>query len=483
MKKLISLLLVVCLSFSLFIPVSAASSLETGEGLIDLLSIAEQSSFLHDPHSTSFLWSVTVPFSFYRYVDAVVYSNVTITSAYSFYSGNSLTVKHIGDNFYRVYGDVVNGGTTFDIGFNFNNVCTTLNIVSCKVSSVPRSHYSLGGSWNGYTSGGTFLSGTFDGVNDSVIYQDVAGSGSYANYTYDYSLAFYPGITDEWKKYDKVSLRFSFTGLYINSISAICNGLDILESVSFLDNGTYSDLRVNINGQYYFEASNDVRFVDVVLDLSNIQKNIDDYPMIRITGTYEPSSGSNQPLFVLGFCEGMILNSSNLDVTWYKKIWNSITDGFTTLVNKVELLRTNLFSLFASLQTNLSTWITDLGNYLGGLLTTLNNNLVSGFTNLGNKLNQLISGSDQDNSNANDFNNEVGNQSSELDEMTSVMDSVDQPDISDVNLSVNGMVNPSVITLATTGISNALGNEIILRVLLIAFTFSMVGFILYGKKG
>lgn len=102
------------------------------------------------------------------------------------------------------------------------------------------------------------------------------------------------------------------------------------------------------------------------------------------------------------------------------------------------------------------------------------------------KFDQLIdslTGTQQDLDNSNSFNDSVSDQATELEDMTSIMTSVEQPDIADVNLNLNGVVDSNSVVLATTGFKTILQNEIILKVLLIAFTFALVGFILYGKKG
>ena len=99
------------------------------------------------------------------------------------------------------------------------------------------------------------------------------------------------------------------------------------------------------------------------------------------------------------------------------------------------------------------------------------------------KLDSLFSGDDSENQAAEDFNDSVTDQSSELEDMTNIMNSVEKPVISDINMSVDNMVDTSVVSLTTSGISSALSNEILVRVLLMALTFAVVGFILYGKKG
>lgn len=552
MKRIISLLLVFTLAFAMVIPAHASGATE--ETFIDLLALGVDERNTYLPGSTTYQWELNLPNSNFRYIDILFYSDAECLSVKPFNSTYwQLDLIPLGDNLYRAYGDNYAVGSLFRLNFTFASTCNFLTLISARGSNLSKQLFQLGGSWAGSNSIETsaWASGTFDGLNEVVIDQAAAGYAAYANYTYGYDMRFYPGINDAWKAYDKISFTLGFVGYSINSICAYIDGVDVIDSISYIENGSYFDLRKNINDQYHFESSNDWRYLVITLDLTKVQKTVDHYPVINIHGIYEPGNTGNA-LFNIGRCNGILLDLYDTDAFWLRRIFNNISTNFTGLIDKVELFRVNFFTVMGSLQTNLSTWLTDLGNYLGsksdelssvvsskfsGLFTTLGDiytviyrkldsiitgiddlssvvsnkfselltnlgilftdlrNLISSkfgelFTNLGTiytaiyrKLDSIISGSAQDNTNADGFNSEVDNQSSELDEMSSVMGSVEQPDISDVNLSLNGMANPSVITLTTTGISNALGNEIIIRVLLIAFTFSMVGFILYGKKG
>lgn len=66
--------------------------------------------------------------------------------------------------------------------------------------------------------------------------------------------------------------------LSVNAITAYINNVDVLKSVSLCENGTYTDLRLRgdaaVEDQYayYFEASNDLRWVIITLDLTKVQR-------------------------------------------------------------------------------------------------------------------------------------------------------------------------------------------------------------------
>lgn len=85
-------------------------------------------------------------------------------------------------------------------------------------------------------------------------------------------------------------------------------------------------------------------------------------------------------------------------------------------------------------------------------------------------------------SSANDFNDKVNSQSSELEGIKESLDSVEKPAASDINMNLDTYVPPSDISIATAGLSTIMNNEIIIKLLLMTITFAIVGFILYGKR-
>lgn len=101
---------------------------------------------------------------------------------------------------------------------------------------------------------------------------------------------------------------------------------------------------------------------------------------------------------------------------------------------------------------------------------------------IANSISSLLATPNQENQ-AEDFDETAESQASELDEMVSVMGSVEQPDISNVNLDLTSGIDSNILTATTSGFSTVLSNEILIRVLIMALTLGLVGFILYGKKG
>lgn len=69
MKRCISLLLVFVVCVSLVVPAQAAS--DPDPAFVDLLALAEESSFIYFPASTSYTARLTVPANLYRYIDCL----------------------------------------------------------------------------------------------------------------------------------------------------------------------------------------------------------------------------------------------------------------------------------------------------------------------------------------------------------------------------------------------------------------------------
>lgn len=104
------------------------------------------------------------------------------------------------------------------------------------------------------------------------------------------------------------------------------------------------------------------------------------------------------------------------------------------------------------------------------------------FQKIVDSLGNLVNGNRNQESASDRFEDKVEEQDELLGDLTTDLNAVERPDLGSIELSPVGMVDPGVVTLTTSGISSALGNEILLRVLLIALTFALAGFILYGKK-
>lgn len=104
------------------------------------------------------------------------------------------------------------------------------------------------------------------------------------------------------------------------------------------------------------------------------------------------------------------------------------------------------------------------------------------FNSLFDKFDDLLSGRSEDQAAADDFQNSVDEQASQFEDMSNTMNQVERPPIESIDLSVNSMVDSNSVILATNGIGTIANNPIILRVILMALTLALAGFVLYGKR-
>lgn len=83
---------------------------------------------------------------------------------------------------------------------------------------------------------------------------------------------------------------------------------------------------------------------------------------------------------------------------------------------------------------------------------------------------------------ADNFESDVNEKNEELGEMTDIMNSVEKPNVEDINMSIDSLVDPSVLAVSTEGLSSILSNQVILRVLILSVTMATVGYVLFGKR-
>lgn len=117
-----------------------------------------------------------------------------------------------------------------------------------------------------------------------------------------------------------------------------------------------------------------------------------------------------------------------------------------------------------------------------GSVNKVPNFLTTWFSKILDSIKDISLGNRNQQNDSNKYEDKVEEQEELLGDLTTDLNSVERPDLGSIELSPVGMVDPNVITIATSGLSSALGNEIFIRVLLIALTFALAGFILYGKK-
>lgn len=411
MRRFIIFILVCSVSLFSVIPANA-TSISCLYNLLDYSTLSD-SGGNQTTLSNSKVISYTMPGSSVLYYVDVLFTfnngtlgtvNIGPNSSTEF----SLTVENVSDRLYRAYGSLPTRvyGTVYLKFTNTLSSTASLTIHSINVSAFNSEFFDV--------SGKVYAKGL--GSSNSSTWNK--GGTTYTEFPTGYE----SGISgmcevyyyfDDWSNYDYITLEGGLSGFGINSLYAFLevSGISVPVISSYVSSGNGNSITQN-----WFTAT---------LDLTGVRKNVDDYLVLYVSGTYDTGVSSYAYAFN---CYG-----------------------------QVELPAPSQFSyLFTLLKTN--------------------------FSNIISRLDQFLSGSSEHENSADGFNESAFEQSNELAEMSAVMNSVEPPDLSGVNMSVGSMVDASVITLTTTGLSNALSNDIFIRVLIMAITLGLAGFILYGKK-
>lgn len=279
----------------------------------------------------------------------------------------------------------------------------------------------------------------------------------------EYNLFLY--LDESWKKYDYVDFLMLTTVDSVVSVSAGIGSISIPHSVSFLDNDSMS------TNQFIY---------NVRLDLRNLDRTINDFPMITVTGNVI-TSGINV-ITVLGTTAYVSTDVVDADVFWLNRIFNKLVDVFDNITG----LRNDQNSLFTSLsswiQTQTSTITETLWNSLGYLREDLFiyfgrvDSWISTQTNI---LESAIRG---DTAPGDSFQQEVNQKDQQLNDMAAVMESVEQPDLNSVNVAANSYVDSTVLAASMSGITSVFSQGLYFDVILMSIMMATAGYVLFGKR-
>lgn len=454
MRKLLILILLLTLFISSVIPVNAAAFTYADYfyNVLDYVSVTDEGNYFSFNGSRAIDFDIGTA-GLFNYCEILLNTSgvdvdVQVGDGNTYYS---LTKVQLSSSLYRFYGNIpykVYRNMTMLI--NGSSTSIACNLLSFKLRRPGVSMYfDQVGYWTSEDSNGIKY---MDGQTDTTYYYGSGSENSAVPRTF--SDSFY---ISNWRKYDYFDIRFNTQIYSITGFSCYVGEYAVPFQVSIYDGDpitynpeygfSYSENPNNYTGSGHIDLGLNSEFglsarrsICISVDLSNVPRNFDGTVQISWSGSYAPSiSQWTSILSGVGYVKTEGTTTQN---TWYQKIYKAISGGFE------------------SLTLSLQGW----------------------FSSLGDQLDVLIDGKPEQIENADSFNDTIGDQSSELEEMTGIMDSVEKPDVGDINMDLSGMVDPTVITVATTGIGSLLSNQIILRVLLLSFTFGLIGFILYGKK-
>lgn len=481
MKKFIIFILVLSL---LAVPVAADSMYsDVGQSYFNVLDFAyPNGGTSHRVNVTnggtiSFDFEGTYPFS---YFDILVYATGTSISSVTL-DGNNLTIIDLGNRLFRMYGLFPRKSyTSLDLLFNTTG---TVGLTFLQFEAYP--NFSSPAGTTGQFTWERFTSEIEQGTREQTAFRETVfiNKPAYTNTIYDSAtIPWKVYLTaDDWNKFDSITFlcgtEMSIDSLVVNS--------DLGQLPFNVSEFLIGNDESNINAKLF----------SVTVDISGYPRNSSQDPTLSIMLSQDASIPGS---FYLYEVTGNIVTEYPNAVTyWLRRLflysnnwWSALYDFLGDIGGYINTGFTNLGESisfnFQSLQSYLTTKFDSVSSWITNQTTSIVNSITMLRTNLGGKLDNILSAIKADsisnNQAADDFNNSVETQAQELEDLSDTMNSVERPDISDVMLDVSDLVDPNQFTMSTVGFSTLLGMDIFTRIILMALTFALIGFVLFGKR-
>lgn len=435
MKRFLVIFLVLILTFSSVVVCASASEVGSSDPLIQLLDFTTVFNTGSNSSSASGDAGTVKGYNFdlpstgaVSYVDVVFVCSKTPTSVKAFQ--DSLTIINIHDDTYRAYG-VVESASIYSKRVSLNITYAesgsgTIDFLSLKIAF----------------GSDTFIQGYCGSTMNLIVLSDYSEFDNIIT-----NLAVEPD-----------TLGYLTTNGYLGTND---------QSDDFYSNRGYLNISINDYQAYdYF----DINLYLTVESIKSVTCVLDD-ATIPFTISYLDSSSSFEDFYDYG------------DGTYNEELRNSF---FINL--HLDLSNFKKSNVLPNIKISFELDSADRNEfYLYSIIGYADVDQLTALDALWFKIRDLFNGLlgiDSSSSDAaEDFDQTAESQASELDEMVSVMGSVEQPDISNVNLDLTSGIDSNILTATTSGFSTVLSNEILIRVLIMALTLGLVGFILYGKKG
>lgn len=457
-----------------------------------------------------------VPYGIYPYVDFVVRSNSSTLNAYSTPEpgGSKLELNVIligtysSTYLYRVYGNT-HGYSSDRLYIDFTlQDSSYVDFLSFYASNVTTNYFDSDCNMTigtvDYDSNIHFVS------TDEINYRTFTGTSDYmlANYTsYLYNL--------NWKKYDYIDYIVFLSVDSVTTITCTMGGVNVPFEISFIDNDAmlYHDFMISIR-----------------VDCRELDRTSSDYPMVTFQGNV---ACDELNMIAVMSCYGVVVNSLDIEMGVLQKFMHLVSNGLTnignlisthtaTLKTQATLIRSNINTNFESLDTwistmnenldseltkirvaindrfaELDTWITDQTTSLVASIEAMDLNLDGEINKVRVAINTNFTKLDQwllnqtetlenairgDTTPGDNFQDDVDEKDSQLDQMAAVMDSVDQPDLNKVNVSADTYVDSTILAASMSGITAVIGGPVFLDIIMMSLMMATAGYVLFGKR-
>lgn len=321
-------------------------------------------------------------------------------------------------SYYRIYGEVESGFSTkechlqFDGSFNDSDLqIISMNLFNDSIAPFP---FNV----NGFV--------TFNGVDYSSSGSNMGWNLAGINPAEDFT--FVLKANERWKEMDY--LIFDFT--------ATCTSLDSL--FVYMDNGSGGISLLPFENRLVsgFSAADGStnKVFRVIVDLTNVNRTIDSDIVLSLGGKIYEGGLSFQLINSYGY---VVSSPTAPELSWLRKIWNSISDGFTNVINV----------------------------------------LSNGFKSVVNAIENMIAGGED----GQEFVDKAEEQAGKIDSAVGELDKVEKPKLDD-NFGDISVIIPAEETLAFNNIlAGVLGNSFVVQILMLLVLFMTAGYVLFGKKG
>lgn len=240
--------------------------------------------------------------------------------------------------------------------------------------------------------------------------------------------------TPTWSNYDFIDVQVHMDVSHITSVSAALGDLSIPIVTSYISSSAF-------DGQDYY--------LTIRMDLRGIEFTAAADPVVTVCGM---TSWEYQSYISLTACSGVrIVNDPNLSF-------------FEILLDAVHDFHTNMANWFDLQIASMGKWFNDLESSFDA------------------SIQKVVDAINGDQTAGEEFGSAVETQASKLEEMGQVFDSVERPEVENVQMSVDAYLSPADLHSATAGLSAAISSGPLLSVFMMALIMATVGYILYGKR-
>lgn len=461
-----------------------------------------------------------------QYVDVVFTYTKSDFPSVDLYTGStfrsSLSVVNVSGNVFRAYGSFVSFFAA-SLKLVFTASSTNSNRITIESFKVGRSDFS-------HVELDAYCDIAADGFTDTIHYVPTdtvnhrmfEGTTDYLNVGFNLYI-----YCNEWKRFDYLDFLLYLEIDSISAISCVYGGSSVPITVNYIDNDSM------VVGTYT---------VSIRMDLTGLDRSIDDYPMIMVSGNV--AQQKINLISMLGCVGHVNFSSVDPDTYWHSKIVSSfqtyiqnqtdllvsefsalesineagfknvvtavgkvttavsnlnttVSTGFSNLNNWISVQTTAIQLEFSSFKTslslhfsNLNSWITDQTTAIETAISTQTSSikvaLRTHFQNLDQwietQTDTLVTTIKGDASAGDDFQDDVADKDDELDQMQDVMDSVTRPALDKIDVSVDSYVTQADVTTLTSPLLVFLTGDIFGPIAIMSILMATVGYVLYGKR-